>query len=945
MIQNRKSTSVFITSSVYALSIAVCCLVWWFYPLSFSIPKGSIPLIGQASKENVLVGARVTTFYELVFLGTFLWIGLTWLFNRFYKTYIKSFKYYSTGLYFSIPIIPVAYFLSTGVKAEPILLLLVGIFFIFLIRTAFIHLVYFSKSINPVSFELSLGISFFLHILIHFFFGHLEWIQKNPVLMLLSNISVVQVLSIIFWRLLKKQDAKKLLLIISGIPFLIFFSIELYLLSLEKQWTIIGFKKLYIGLQLLWIIVSWLIIKTRQIQKHFVVQHFFIVGLIFGFSLLLFYKPIISFNEEFFEIANPANAVMRVLRFGEVPMLDFMSSHMLSEQWYGILYQTVFGVSNQVDFTIYNFFNFFIYSLLVYWILVRAGLNKIGAIIFIFFFPVLQEVFYSYTCFVFLVLFSIQQILNKSTTKNIFLFFLLLFVLTLWRIDIGVAAIFSTIIFLPLYWWLSQKQIPYFAFLKGVGLFLIFIFLLFLASVLLRSWNYISENFLAALHYIKGSQSHGYAELFNGSYHQFYVFHVLFVVLAIVLTVVAIYIIKNERLIVDARKNNWLIFSVFSFVVFIANAQRGLVRHGFAEQDEIVYLSTFYLGIIFFIMYFIRNKNLQLRFSVFFLSIFFSFSVTKYFSFFPEKLDAVSILKPEAFKQLNVDLAPENYHGRVLQNSAFKERVYGNIKSYLDKSLTANETFLDFSNTPMLYYYCERKVPGYFNQILQNTIDDYLQKKLLKDFNNYKIPIVIYSAYPPNWFDATDGILNTVRHYRIAEYIFENYRPIGVLNKYSIWGLKEKKWEEISVKDSIINQPINLELGYLAGWEGNKYIDDNKGTKNYFTLTEKTLQIYGKDSIQKIEIGKECLTKNQVSILLKTHADSRAWSTEKNAVIIFKDSSGKEVHRASFVRDDNQFLNYAIRLSNHYFWHQNNSLTIEFPNFEGIEKVLLIKEQ
>lgn len=945
--QKKENNYIFITNSIYALGVTVCCLVWLFNPFSFSIPEGSIPLIGQASKENVSVGARVKLFYQLVFTGTLLWVVFTWLFHHLYKNYIHSFQQYATGLYYSVPIVPFAYFLLTGVDVEPTLSLLLGVFFIFIIRTLVTNSAFFDESNRAitVSFNLSLGISFLFHILIHFFFGHFNWVQNNAVLLLLLTVCVVQLVLFIVRRLLNEHLIKVLLLTAAGIPLTVFLSIELHILSLEKQWFVIGYKKLFLGWQLCWLAASWLVVKTKRRGLSTFSKRVFAASLIFGFTLLIFYEPIINAKEELFELANPANSVMRVLQFGEIAMLDFMSSHMFSEQWYGLLYQAVFGTGEQVDFTVYAFLNVYLYYLLIYLILVRVGLNSAGAIIFIFFFPVPEYIIFSYMSFVFLALFTIQRFINSSTVRNAFLLFFLLFILVLWRIDTGAAAIFSTLIFFPLYVWLTRKSFATSTFIKGFGLFLAFLLAAAILALILRPWSYLYENFLSALHYIKGSQAHGYAELFNGSYHQFYVYHFLFTAAAIVLTGIAIYIIRNEKLKVNERKNSWLVFSVFAFILFIANAQRGLVRHGFAEQNEIYFFSTFYLGIAFFVVHFIRNKNEPLKYTLFFSVLFFTFIATKYFPFFPDKLNTAAMINPETFKSIKFDLARENYDGRVRHSDAFKERVYGDIKSYMNRHLASNETFLDFSNTPILYYYCERNVPGYFNQILQNSIDDDLQRKLIASIDKQAVPLVVYSSYPPTWFDGTDGVLNTVRYYQVAEYIFEHYQPLGVLNNHSIWGLKDQNWEEIAVKDSIVTQCIDLNLGYLAGFEGNKYVAAGMSLKDYSVLLEKTLLVSDTGGIPKMEIEDKVLSNNSVSLMLKVDSEEKMTFHENKGVVVFRDSNEREVHRVSFVRDDNQFPCYVIRLSNHYFWHHNNTLTVEFLNIAGLEKALLIKER
>jgi len=945
--QKKGGVPVLITSSIHALGLTVCFLAWWLSPADFSIPAGSTPLVGAATKENILVAARINLFYKSIISGSLLWIVLTGLLQYLFKTYIKSFRSYSKGLYYTTPLIPIAFFRLTGLDVEPALLLLSGIFLIYLIRTAADHSKFLQGSDRkiPLTFELTLGLSFLLFILIQFLFGNIDSIQKNGAGIIIITLLSVQLIAAIFRRHLDRKSINLLLISAAGIPFLVFLSIEWQILTLEKQWTVFGYKKIFALLGFPWLLGCFWIIKKSPWHVKAFSKNIFVAGLIFGYTLLVFYQPFIPTAEDLFEPANPANSIMRVLQFHEIPMLDFMSSHMFSEQWYGLLYQLIFGNSGQVDFTIYSFLNYYFYFLIIYSIMIRTGFDATCATLFIFTFPIPHDLFYLPICFVFPVLFLIQKTSKNSTPKRFFLLPALLCILVMWRLDTGVAAIFSTIVFAPLYWWFTRSAFPLSSFIKGLGLFLTSTLFVLLVAVLLRSWSTVSENFLSAFHYISGSQAHGYARLFDGSYHQFYVFHVLFVIVSLVLSVSSVYLISSSGSGGKTGKNRWLVFSIFSFIVFLANAQRGLVRHGFAEHGEIFYYSTFYLGLAFFIGHFIQKRPVPLQYSLFFSVLFFSFIGTKYYPFFPEKLNISQLLKAGVFETLNMDLTKENYKGRVRGSEDFKQRIYGDIKSYMDRNLGADESFLDFSNTPMLYFYCQRKVPGYFNQNLQNSIDEYLQLQLIESLNRTKAPLLVYSSWPPGWFDATDGVANTIRYDRIAEYIFKHYKPLGILNNHSIWGKSDRQWEEIPRKDTLVEKPSSLEMGYQAGWEGNKYAGNTKGLTDYTILKETVLSTSDSGSRNKMVIDQQIPGEDRVSLLLKIRPGEMMTSNDNHSQIIIRDLNENELHRVSFVRDDQLFHYYAIRMSNQYFWNRYKQLKVEFENISGLEQVMIIKEQ
>ncbi|MFM6934792.1 MAG: hypothetical protein ACKOXP_05065 [Flavobacteriales bacterium] len=943
--QDKSSLSILLTSSFYALCLTGICLFLFYFPVDFSIPKDKLPLIGEASKHNVLVATRVRLFYQLIFTGSCLWLLFIWLFQKVYDSFVKNDQQYTKSLYFAVPIIPYLFLAITGAEVQAVIFLLFSLFILSLFFGVLKDQSFFNKKENafPFSLEASLGIVFIFHLMAHFFFAHVRWMQQNSVFIILVLVLIVMMLGYFFRSLLKDQIKRFLLLLFAGFPFLMFISIEWQVLSLEKGWNSIGYQKIFALLLIVWLIFSWIWSKWKETSSVVIAKKIVVPSLIFGYTLLVFYQPVIQPISEFFELANPANSLLRIFQFGEIPVLDFMSSHMFSEQWYGMLYQTVFGVSNQVEFTIYSFLNEFVFLLILYWILIKLGFPLKSVVIFIFFFPILDDVFFWPVMNVFFVLFMTIRIAEKPTRKNVFYFFLLLFLLVLWRIDTGVSAILSTVLFVPLYFWFSKSHLSIRSFFSGLATFFGFLLAIFLLVLALRSWNHIWGNFQAAWHYINGSQAHGAARIFNDS-HQFYVFHILFVVASIVLIFFSSYSLRQKSKVDFFHQNKWLIFSIFSFLVFITNAQRGLVRHGFNEHTELFFISTWYLGLAFFVTHFVQKKRVHFQFTVFFSVLFFAFISTKFFTFLPTELNASKWVHPTAFTHLDSKLTEEHYHGRIIDRATFDATHFTELKTYLNANLAANETFLDFSNTPMLYYYCQRKVPGYFNQNLQNTIDLFLQEQFLSSISKKEVPIVVLSSFPRSWYDETDGVDNTIRYDRIADFIFKNYDPIGVLNKYSIFGLKNRKWTNIPLKDTFITKSSPADIGYLAAWEGN-YFHHQKSPKNKVLVQGKKFKSNQRSTVQSMKVNEQLIGSSGISLVLKAHPESKNYLNETVSNIVFKDSTGNVLYQIQFSRDDKQFDLYAIRLSNHYFWHHNQSIIIEFPQMLGIEKVRLYKDQ
>ena len=107
----------------------------------------------------------------------------------------------------------------------------------------------------------------------------------------------------------------------------------------------------------------------------------------------------------------------------------------------------------------------------------------------------------------------------------------------------------------------------------------------------------------------------------------------------------------------------------------------------------------------------------------------------------------------------------------------------------------------------MLYYFTNRVVPNYFVQIPHTAHNEYLQKRFIDDLKNYNIPVTVFSNAPLTFWDYLDGIPNTLRHYRISEYIYRNYKPAYLINNHSIWLKKNLKIDDH--EKELFSIPVN----------------------------------------------------------------------------------------------------------------------------------------
>ena len=112
------------------------------------------------------------------------------------------------------------------------------------------------------------------------------------------------------------------------------------------------------------------------------------------------------------------------------------------------------------------------------------------------------------------------------------------------------------------------------------------------------------------------------------------------------------------------------------------------------------------------------------------------------------------------------------------------------MTAYLQSHLQSDETFIDFSNSPITYYFTQKETPAYFYQTPLNITNDYLQNAFLQKISQYKTPLVLFSRSSESWFDAVDGVPNPLRLYRVAEMLYQQYEPFITVDDLCIWKKK-----------------------------------------------------------------------------------------------------------------------------------------------------------
>jgi hypothetical protein len=217
----------------------------------------------------------------------------------------------------------------------------------------------------------------------------------------------------------------------------------------------------------------------------------------------------------------------------------------------------------------------------------------------------------------------------------------------------------------------------------------------------------------------------------------------------------------------------WL--AIFGIIISMRMIQRHTLSEGFNPM-----FSTFLLCTAPFYFPGIRRFGQIILFLLIFLVYLLLISTG-------QSRDSVKTMNPVHVpdgKLYNFFSLPPNGSRVVIRDSSqFKK-----FTRFCDSYLARNQTFFDFSNAPLLYVFTNRLFPAHIIPNLfhaADPIEDYLIRRLRKYLENGQMPLVVFKQNS-NW-DFVDGIPQPIRSYRIAEFIYQNYLPFAVVDKYEIW--------------------------------------------------------------------------------------------------------------------------------------------------------------
>lgn len=501
-----------------------------------------------------------------------------------------------------------------------------------------------------------------------------------------------------------------------------------------------------------------------------------------GFVIHQFYIPYGPAPTEMYELANRILPLQELHFFRTVPLLEKASSHFVSDYGFGLIYQALFGYHG-LDFLVFDILEYILWIVAVFLLVWKLSRSRAMATMVCIAFPFTDAIFSLYYMPALIPFLALLRLQKRDTVQNRWIFGLSAVLLVPWRADLTVAYLPALMLCTLLV--LSDKRLHPFKWILQMGLSIVLFGLICLGLSILADIPWVN-NLKASIDYLISSQSYGLQFMGDENHFQWKAHHLL---LPLITASVALYAFTAYWKNSETPKRSVLLTLLFLSVFSIINIPRGLVRHGFAESTDNFLLSLSLISIPFVAL--LQLKHTAQQRTIFALSI---WAVLAIWIRFPERLPASVPLSAMVEAKFNArEIGRHTELQRFSTDTAFYTKQIEPIASFLKSELKEGETFFDFTNTPMLHYYAEKEVPSFFYQNPQNVHSASLQDDWIARFPKWNCTLILFKHDPANWWDATDGVSNEMRHALMANYFRRNYRFYTKTGGYEIWKRKAKR--------------------------------------------------------------------------------------------------------------------------------------------------------
>lgn len=792
------------------------CLFYAFWPVILLVTEADYELhsfegrpIGIATLEAFDVGARVSLFYRCIlvfFAGLFLLHLLAYFINKktsqfFYSPELRMQNYLSlAGIFLCVlklfdtelgETLEIIYFLQK--------LLFVGL----ILRLVFIKS--FELSIYHYAILICISVSaYFIVIDINDLAGY----SKNPDFYLVVG-GIFCLLAIILNLFLKRHGGDKIktlaklaqvLLPLMVLPLISVLKGEVFLICKANK---LALNQVFVYVVLFLIMALWIYFRARRFNwqntpaVYQILAKRYFPWLVVSLTTYTFYAHFAQYYDEVFESGNVYLPIMEYQLFGTISPFEKFNPHLLSDYFFGLIYTFFNGIRvSEVD--LYDFLLNPISGLLYYYLLFYITRNPFVALFSVILFPYAEAFLPLGFCVGIIGVLALQRVISQPPAlRNYILFFLTILIMIAWRIDIGYTAVLAMPILLFYYHYQdSNYKINWFILFKAIAILAVSSILIMAILSGLRGINYFTK-LPYALHYFMSAQSYGYNTIgwtnLPGYKMHYFVFPAAVAVTLLVLALrfKSYNLTKGQRLTVLSL--------IYCGVFYFVNFNRGLIRHSLIEWTDVFTSSFVYIIMAGLVYVFLKPYNQSVKFVAFCAIAF--VMISNYRVPDTKGLKSTSEIMQLKLKRSTVpDLSKVTSRVNAPANAG---AIYKEFVDFIKANTAPDETFIDFSNKAMFYFYTQKETPSYFYQNPICSHNDFLQKQFISDLKDYKVPYLLFSTMGEYGFDIIDQVPNALRHYRMAEYFYNHYQPYVTLGRYVVW--KQTGVKDQNKKDTLFS--------------------------------------------------------------------------------------------------------------------------------------------
>ncbi|MBA2611847.1 MAG: hypothetical protein H0U95_07755 [Bacteroidetes bacterium] len=801
-----RGRSIIFTSLFYSLWLVISIVS----SADLNLHSFSGRMIGIATMNNVDVEARVALFYKCiaVFFGAFLvFTFLGYIISRKKETLLSCTENRLIN-YASVTGIFIFIFKVFNVEVYETLEFIYFFHKLMLVSITIRILIYKENKLSVYQLSTILlwaAASYFLIADLNNFLGNLN----NPDLYITTFIIALLLFVVVnlFLRNSKRPNPQAHFRIIIfaflpllALPFMSVLKDELFLVLKSNGIVLADQKFIYLGLLL---ILSLLIIyrykkgKKNEIisEKDLLAKNYFPL-FIFSLFAYLSYSYYAEYYDEIFESGNVYLPIMEYKLFGTLSPVEKLNTHLLSDYFFSYIYVFFNGLKIN-EITLYDFFLLPISCTLFYFLFRFLTRNEFVAIFLVLFFPYAEVLMPEGFCFSILGIFALFKVIGaKQSVKNYLIYFSVLLFLICWRIDLGYNCLL-TMLFLLLYYHFrdQQQKINWRVLFKSIVYSFGFIVTILTTLSVVRQKNLFS-NLGSFLNYCASAQSYGYHSIGDNTTTVFKAQYFIFP--AIVAILMIIMVIKYKELNKSKSQRQAYLSLLFICIFYFVNFNRGLIRHSLLEGSDGFVASFIYIILPASVFVLFRKENNLVKSAMFFVIAF----VT---------INTYRLPEPKGMKSFFERLEEKTKNTQNIMLSTISSRVsnapdtitqrYKPFSDFIKKNTKPDETFIDFSNRPMLYFFTKKETPSWFYQSPLCVQNDFLQEKFINGLKDYKTPYLLFSGLSEVGYDNIDDVPNSVRHYKMAEYFYNNYKPFIIVNNFCLW--RSNATKDINKKDTI----------------------------------------------------------------------------------------------------------------------------------------------